>query len=107
MNFLFISIFTVSMLLLLVVKFYLQNRKYEAKYSKIIDTDKELEMINKELSTLEELFKIKKAAYDDLVNHIAVYDQELELAEWGFYEPMFNANASEKYKNKKIGRAHV
>ncbi|MCK5127305.1 MAG: DUF4041 domain-containing protein [candidate division Zixibacteria bacterium] len=82
-------------------------KTYEKRFSKIIDVDKEFARVTSEKQniekTIEELrasYKEKKALFDRLIEEVAIYDEEIELAELGFYKPHFDFDTSEKYKEK-------
>lgn len=81
--------------------------EYEEKYSKIIDVDSavdnsktELEKTNLEIAKLKESYKEKRTLYDDLIHKVAIFDERLDFAEMGLYEPHFDFDVSESYKNK-------
>lgn len=56
--------------------------------------------INKQIQELRRTYKEKKEIYDKLVRQISIYSEDVELAELGFYEPHFNFEDSEQFKNK-------
>ena len=83
------------------------NKFYIHKYSKIIDIDKEFDkVLSEKLETenkIEELrasYKDKKVVFDKLVREAAIYDEEIELAELGFYKSHYDFDTSEKYKEE-------
>jgi hypothetical protein len=85
-----------------------KNKAYIERFSKIIDVDKEFEKVTLEKlkikKTIEELrasYKEKKIIFDKLVTEAAVYDEEIELAELGFYKPHYDFDTSEKYKEER------
>jgi chromosome segregation ATPase len=102
----------VQLLILVVLIVYLAKIKgkvsfYEKKYSAIIEIDKEVEKLNlerqkidKEIESLRNSYKEKKEIFDKLVKEVAIYDEEIQLAELGFYKPHFDFDTSEKYKEK-------
>lgn len=80
---------------------------YEAKYSSIIDVDKEVAKSQNELDTIQRVvdnvrsdYKEKKAVFDNLVKQVAIYDEEIQLAELGFYKPHFDFGTSELFKDQ-------
>lgn len=84
-----------------------QLNKYEARYSKIIDVDEEVEEALKRKIQLQETiqnlqldYQKKYGLFQILTRKIAVYDEDLELAEIGFYKPHFDFGTSEAYKQK-------
>ena len=90
----------------------------ESKYSPIIDIHAEIQKLQNEsalemtklqnekneaetnISKLKCTYKEKKNIFDKLIKEVAIYDEEIELAELGFYKPHFNFGASEKYKEE-------
>ena len=82
-----------------IIKLSITNKKYEEKYSRIVNIDDEKEKLDKELNKLKEDFKSKKTIYDKLIKQVAIYDDEIELAEFGFYKSMFPFDTSEKFKD--------
>jgi len=49
---------------------------------------------------LRESYKEKRVVFDKLVREAAIYDEEIQLAELGFYKPHFDFDTSEKYKEE-------
>lgn len=109
------AIIVISLLLLafVILAFYTykmsqKNKAYIERFSKIIDVDKEFEKVTLEKlkikKTIEELrasYKEKKIIFDKLVTEAAIYDEEIELAELGFYKPHYDFDTSEKYKEER------
>ncbi len=91
---------------------------YEKKYSGIIDVDKEIKIRNQafklrqdeanavylkitnDIEQLQSSYKEKKGIYDSLIHQIGIYDDDVELLELGFYEPHFDFDTSEQFKEK-------
>ncbi len=91
---------------------------YEQLYANIIDIDKEVSTRKKELSeyqeeaerkylntneSIEDLqyqYKHKKATFDSLVHQIGIFSDDVELLELGFYEPHFDFETSESFKEE-------
>ena len=46
------------------------------------------------------VIKRKKQIFDKLVKEAAIYDEEIELAELGFYKPHFDFDTSQKFKDE-------
>lgn len=97
--------------LLLLVFFLYKNvakkKFYEKKYSNIIQVDVEVEKSNRKKEKIEQdiedlrsSYKEKKAIFDRLVKEAAIYDEEIELAELGFYKPHFDFDTSEQHKER-------
>jgi hypothetical protein len=89
------------------IKLFKLNKRLTRRFSKVIDADKELlSVTNKKLSTEQQIvqlqsnYKEKKTYFDNLVKTVAIYDEELELAELGFYKPHYEFDASEKHKEE-------
>ena len=84
-----------------------KKKFYEKKYSKIIEVEAEVEKskkikeeIQQDIENLRSSYKEKKSIFDKLVKEAAIYDEEIELAELGFYKPHFDFDTSEKYKDQ-------
>ncbi|TOB48134.1 chromosome partitioning protein ParA, partial [Vibrio parahaemolyticus] len=45
-------------------------------------------------------YKSKKITYDSLTTQIAIFSEDIELIELGFYEPKFDFDASETFKEE-------
>jgi len=82
-------------------------KKIEDKYSAIIDVDAEVEKSKKQkteldidIAELRESYTEKRVVFDKLVREAAIYDEEIQLAELGFYKPHFDFETSEKYKEE-------
>ena len=93
--------------LFLVFKMRLRIKGLESKYSKIIDIDLEVEKsksekqeIDQEITSLRENYKEKRSLFENLVREAAIYDEEIQLAELGFYKPHFDFDTSDAYKEK-------
>ena len=93
-------------LAIFVSKLLRMNKAYVKRFSGIIDADQELEKIIKEKSDLEQSieklksdYKEKKVLFNKLVETAAIYNEEIELAELGFYKPHYDFGTSEEYKD--------
>lgn len=82
-------------------------RKYESKYSRVIDVDKEVEQslnqkikLQKEIESLQADYQKKYGTFQTLLHKIAIYDEDLEFAETGFYKPHFDFGTAEQYKQQ-------
>ena len=87
---------------------------YETRFSAVFDMDAEIKVLSSDKQSLEadkqslddqitrlrQDYKDKRTIYDDLVRHAAIYDEEIELAELGFYKPHYDFDTSERYKAK-------
>lgn len=80
---------------------------YETKYSSIIDVDKEVAKSQNELNSIKRVvetvrndYKEKKSIFDNLVKQAAIYDEDIQLAELGFYKPHFDFGTSELFKEQ-------
>ncbi|RUM70307.1 MAG: DUF4041 domain-containing protein [Sulfurovum sp.] len=114
-----ISIIIVLGLLLLplVLGFFLirMNRKCKKlkKFEGLINIEEEIQKtkdhsvyeilsLEDKVSTLKNSYSKKKKIYNELEKQISIYTENLELAEVGIYEPKFNFDDSEKYKQNII-----
>lgn len=102
----------IQFLLLLLLSYFLyrnasKKKFYENKYSKIIDIDEAVEKfetskkeVERAVEELRSSYKEKKGVFDKLIEEAAIYNEEIELAELGFYTPHFDFDTSEQYKEK-------
>ena len=74
------------------VKMKKKCKKLE-KFEPIIDYESKIEELKKD-------YQDKKIIYDGLKDKIAIYTEELELIELGFYKPQFDFDDAETYKAK-------
>jgi hypothetical protein len=98
---------TVFVITTFLIKSRAKLKKIEDKYSAIIDVDVEVEKSKKqkfdldlEIVKLRDSYKEKRVVFDKLVREAAIYDEEIQLAELGFYKPHFDFDTSEKYKEE-------
>lgn len=99
-------------LMLIAVLFYtfkvkVRLKALESRYSKIIDVDlevdkskKEKESIEQKIESLRKDYKEKRVIFEKLVKEAAIYDEEIQMAELGFYKPHFDFDTSERYKEE-------
>lgn len=91
---------------------------YKMQYSGIINVDKEIEVrdqasklrqdeanavfleVTNDIEQLKSSYKDKKCIYDSLIHKIGIYDDDVELLELGFYEPHFDFDTAEQFKEK-------
>ena len=80
---------------------------YEARYAPIINMNyamaslnSEKQIVQSEITALQDSYKEKKQMFDSLVTQVAVYDEKLEIAEYGHYEPHFDFGTADEYKEK-------
>lgn len=81
--------------------------RYKNKYQHIISIDEvieqrqqELELIKSDLSGLGEKYQSNLEVYDSLAKEIELYQNELNIREFGIYKPEFSFETSEEYKEK-------
>ncbi|GHY86904.1 chromosome segregation ATPase [Vibrio cholerae] len=56
--------------------------------------------IEEKISELQIDYKSKKATYDSLTKQIAIFNEDIELIELGFYKPKFDFDSSETFKEE-------
>ncbi|MFP4528004.1 MAG: DUF4041 domain-containing protein [Candidatus Kapaibacterium sp.] len=69
-------------------------------YQKIEDTEKEYEEINAKKRVLLEEIKALEAEREHLKKLVAIFKEDEEAIEFGYYEPEYNFENSELYKSK-------
>ena len=81
--------------------------KIRKKYGPILDVDAEARKLEKENSSLKmalddlrEKYSNKRSILKSLEEQIAIYDDKLSFVELGIYEPHFDFNDSENYKQQ-------
>lgn len=104
-------------------------KKYKQKYSKLINADEYVENQHRSadnyvvvqhqeadqyvseakktkerfevlIDQLRKDYKAKRTIFDELVKKAAIYNDQIEVAELGFYEPHYDFDTSEQYKEK-------
>lgn len=80
--------------------------KYKEQYAGAINIDelvsektKLRDQLEQDIIELQVSYVDKKQMYDRLLEQLAIYDEEIELIELGFYKPHFDFDTSEEYKN--------
>ncbi len=98
---------TTILTLFLFIKAHSKKRALEKKYGGIIDIDSAIESSAKEktkieddISKLRSDYTQKRELFEKLVRKVAIFDEEIELAELGFYKPHFDFGTSEEFKSK-------
>lgn len=81
------------------------NQSLLSKYGAIIDFDahmaaaeQEKLRVEYELSAIQSKYKDKREIFDNLVKEVAIYNEDIAIAEWGIYKPHFDFDVSEKFK---------
>jgi len=81
-------------------------KQLQDRFKGILDIDAEIISLNKEKSGLEakteqlkSKYKEKKGIFDSLRTELAVYDERLSFGEMGIYEPHFDYQDSETFKD--------
>lgn len=97
-------------LLILVLFFLLMSKRkrikeLENRFKGVLDIEKEIDQLQaskvEQQKSTEEIranYKQKKEIYDRLKGELAVYDERLAFAELGIYEPHFDFQDSESFK---------
>ncbi|WP_298880483.1 DUF4041 domain-containing protein [uncultured Polaribacter sp.] len=80
----------------------LDFKKKGVLYKSIEDIEKSISSKLIELNSLKESYKEKKEIYNNIIREINIYEENLEDLSYGLYNPHFNFDDSEKYKNKII-----
>ncbi len=84
-----------------------EKERLLTKYSPILSIEKEIEGLKEKITDLNlkkdklaSEYKAGKKIYNDLLEENELYESRLDLISYGHYEPIFNFNDSEKYKNE-------
>ena len=77
------------------------------RFAPVIDIDLEVDKLTGEMDALKASisetktsYREKRALLERLINEAAIYDEEIKLAELGFYKPHFDFDTSEDYKTR-------
>lgn len=72
------------------------------KNSDSIAAQKELELAeaSRQIDELREVYVLKRRYLEDLLNEIALYENQTEILSYGVYEPHFEFDVSEQYKEQ-------
>ena len=84
-----------------------QVRQLQERFEPVTDIEAEVKRIASQRADLvskvaetRASYREKRALLDKLVKEAAIYDEEIKLAELGFYKPHFDFDASEVYKDR-------
>lgn len=79
----------------------------QERFAHVIDVEAEASEKEQEVRRLEAKIEEIRASYrdkrqllDSLLKEVAIYDEQIESAELGFYEPHFNFDTPEQYKEE-------
>jgi len=76
--------------------------KMNKRYKPIIDVDKEVDKVKKDLESLSKSYKSKKTIYDKLILEVSTLTDNIEMMDNGLYEPHFSFEDSDAYKAEII-----
>lgn len=81
------------------------KREVEERFSAVLDIETEVQKVKLEhnrveadLEGLRLSYKEKRQVYDRLLEKVAIFDEQISFAEFGIYEPHFEFDDSELYK---------
>ena len=110
LNAYFFLVVTISVILLLLISFaclLIKNYSLNKKYKPIISFDKEIEKKEKDIIKIDNKIETLNSKYEKALNifhelesNILIYQDDLELIDYGVYKPQFDFDTSEKYKEK-------
>lgn len=102
-----VFVFMYGLTLFWVLRMWLHTRRLKKDYGPLTEMDDRLKQMRVEHATLSHQLEVlrsnyreKKVFYDTLVREAAIYNEEIELAELGFYEPHFDFGTSERFKQE-------
>ncbi|QFU23938.1 DUF4041 domain-containing protein [Shewanella eurypsychrophilus] len=97
----------VTTVIIAIIAVILFKKLQSARYEIATQTDKVTEdrhngivELDNQTASMKTDYASKKEIYDSLVRQIAIYSDDIELIELGFYEPIFDFDASDKYKEE-------
>lgn len=83
------------------------KKEIEDKYLPITNIEEAVGSCKQEKNRVEKIieqlqadYRSKKQVFDRLKEEAAIYDEQIQMAEMGFYKPRFDFDTSERYKEK-------
>lgn len=80
---------------------------YRIRFKDVLDQDREVEKLLAEqsdlstsISQLRTEYSNKKDIYDRLLRQVAIFDEQIEYAEFGIYAPHFEFDTTEEYQER-------
>jgi hypothetical protein len=101
-----VSIISLILFLSTVVFLWLflkQKSKYTQIYERfkdVVDKETELENIRKQLEEVKTEYNTKRPLYDKFLHELSIVEETLEFTSYGVYNPHFDFDTSEEYKEK-------
>lgn len=92
--------FWILVLAIALLYFFIKFFKIRNKYSDVIDVDSEVEKSKLKNELLKKDYSDKKTIYKQLIEEMNKISDDLELTDVGHYEPQFDYDTPEKYKQK-------
>lgn len=103
----FLAVVFCIILPILWIRTAVRFKKFRKKYTPITDIEAEVvkvttekNSIEKQIEELRDSYKEKKAIFNTLVAQVAIYDEDLEMIDLGFYKPHYDFDTSERYKSE-------
>ncbi|MGC6523951.1 MAG: DUF4041 domain-containing protein [Flavobacteriaceae bacterium] len=93
-------IYALTLIIFVIFYFMFKQKKKLRRYLPIIEVENEVQKILKEKEQLSKDYKEGKNVYDDLLNTISIYNENLHNYDHGLYEPIFDFGTSEKFKEE-------
>ncbi|MEM1183923.1 MAG: DUF4041 domain-containing protein [Planctomycetota bacterium] len=89
------------------IQAHLSLRALRKRFEPVLDVDREVRKVREDteeakrlLETLRADYAEKRKTFDSLIAQAAVYDETIELAELGFYQPHFDFDTPERFKDE-------
>ncbi len=102
-----VFVITYGITLYWVIRMWLGTRRLKKEYGPLTEAggqvkklESEHRALSHEMTELRQAYNEKKFYYDTLIRQAAIYDEEIELAELGFYKPHFDFGTSERFKEQ-------
>ena len=92
--------FLITVLLLALLKVFYDLHTVNKRFKPVISLDKEVLKVEKKLKKLSGSYSSKKSIYDKLLKEIEMFQDELEMSNFGLYKPHFDFEDSDEYKAK-------
>lgn len=68
--------------------------------ARVVEVEGEKARIDSQIEEVRTLYREKRQLLDTLIREVAIYDEQIEAAELGFYKPHFSFDTPERYKEE-------
>ena len=92
--------FLLALLAVVLIKVLYDLFKIKKRFKPVIELDYEVNRVKKNLDELSDSYSSKKSIYDNLTLEVLSLTDKLEMMDFGLYEPKFEIDDSDSYKEE-------